>query len=240
MVREGGEANVVVQVEALGVPVAFRGIGGPVYGEGFRNLAHVGVQDTVQALGPYGGELAVGVLDHGVHIAFEHGVQLSLHGKVIAVLQAGVRFLVHQAVGLGHVQDIAKVRAGGEVELAIQAYELLGAVCIGLAYHEHFREIRIQGRILDALGLDGLRLQERQGAEAPAGAAAVLVLDGGDGILLDNSELVICRFYRGGRTLGAGADDGQGGEGGGNNVLFHVQINLITYKIKDYILILQP
>ena len=51
---------------------------------------------------------------------------------------------------------------------------------------------------------------------------------------------VVNRFYGGGRPLGAGAQDGQGGEGCGNNVLFHAQINLITYKIKDYILILQP
>ena len=133
--------------------------------------------------------------------------------------------MVHQTVCFSHFQDIAGVRANSKVELAVQAHELACTLGIGAAHNKHFREVRIQGRVLDALGLDGLRLQEGEGAEAPAGAAAVLVLDGGDGVFLDNGKLVVCRFYGGGRPLGAGAQDGQGGEGCGNNVLFHVQIN---------------
>ncbi len=193
----GSEAYIVICIEFEGVDVAFRGVGDTVHGEPFRNFAHVGVQDAVKALGPDGGELAVGVLHHCVYIALEDGVELSLDGEVVAVLEAGVGLLVHQAVVACNLEHVAEVTAGGEVHLAVEADIFDGAVVIGLPYHVHFREVREQGGVLDILVLYGFRLQEGQGGEAPAGAAPVLVLDRSNGVFLNCGKFIVLRAHGG-------------------------------------------
>ena len=74
MVGVRSEADVFVHIQAqiLGVQDFI-----------FRNFAHVGVQDAIHALGPNGGKLAVGVLDDGFYVAFEHCVKLALNGEVV-------------------------------------------------------------------------------------------------------------------------------------------------------------
>ena len=213
MVGEGGEAHVVVRVDAQGVTVAFGGVGDTVHHEVFGNFAHVGIQDAVNTLGPHGGELAVGVLYDSVYIALEHGVEFCLDGQVVAILQSGIGTLGNHAVGTDHIQHVAEVGASPVLELTVQADELEGAVVVGLADNEHFRQVRILGLVLQALVLDHFRFEEREGGEAPAGAAAVLVLDGGDGIFLDHGELVVFRFHRSGVLCACADASGEGGEG---------------------------
>jgi hypothetical protein len=129
--------------------------------------------------------------DSGAH-ALLTTFSLPIHdksGKVIAVLETGVGFLVNEAVALGGFDGVTEVRAHGKVHVTVHADKLDGAVQVRLADNVHLREIRVLGGVLEALGLDDFRLQEGQGAEAPTGSAAALVLDGCDGVLPDHGEL---------------------------------------------------
>ena len=221
---EGGEADEVVHVHAQGVAVGGRGVCDAVDGEDNRNFAEVGVQDAVKALLPRGGEGAVGILHHGVDIALQDGVELALHREVGAVVHAAELALRHDAVGADDVEDIAEVTAGAEAHLAVEAHVLVGAVVVGVADDEHPGEVRVLRGILDALGLDDFGLIEGQAGEAPAGAGAVLVLDGGDGVLLDGGELILGAFRLRGLRLARQrhrSEDGQE-RGEKDGMCFHI------------------
>ena len=98
---------------------------------------------------------------------------------------------------------------------------------VGVTDNEHFGKIRVLG-LGELSGLDGLGLQEGKGGEAPAGAAAVLVLDGGDGIFLHRGELEIFRLEFGGR-LGLGQGGAKACERGSEDDLngFHICLHCI-------------
>ena len=63
---------------------------------------------------------------------------------------------------------------------------LVGTIHIGLADEEGLAEVEVVLHL--GVLLDDFTLQESQGGVGPAGAAAVLVLDAGDGMLNDGGE----------------------------------------------------
>ena len=224
MVREGGDVHVVVRVDAQGVAIALRGVGDTVLHEGFGNLAQVGVQDPVEALGPHGSELAVRVLHHGLHIALEDGIQLALSRELGAVVHAGVVLLRHDAVVADNLEHVTEAGALGHVQETVQADILEGPVMIGMTDDEHLGQVRI-GIGLEVLGLDDFGFEEGDGGEAPAGAAVGLVLHRGDRKLLDGGELVVTGpDGRGGSLALRGGGQRDEGRCQENESFFHIGV----------------
>ena len=94
---------------------------------------------------------------------------------------------------------------------------------VGVADDVHFGQVRVGFR-LEVLRLDDFGLEEGEGGEAPAGAAARLVLHRSDRDFLDGGELIVgCFDRRGGLTGLAGCDDGnQGRRGEKEESFFHI------------------
>ena len=128
MMGIGSEADIIFKIDSKGVSLDDLV---------FRDLSHIGIQDSFDTLGPYLGEFLVGVLNNGVYVSFENGIKLCLDGFVVAVLEAGIIPLIDKTVGFGNLQDISEIRSGGEVELAVHTDILYGAVIICFPYHEH-------------------------------------------------------------------------------------------------------
>ena len=86
--------------------------------------------------------------------------------------------------GLLHaVDDVVEASSGREGAVAVVAHVVHGAVFHCLVHYEHLREV-----VLSLVHAEQLGLDEAQCGEAPAGAGTVLVLDGGDGVLLDGGK----------------------------------------------------
>ena len=214
MVGERRQRDIVAGNDAHLVAVSGRGIGLAVHLERFRGLAQEGVDRRIETLLPIRGKHLVGVLHHGVDIGARRSVQLAVHGQF---LQAGHRLLRHQAVVLGDMEHVTELGTGAEADVAVGPDELVRTVLVGVAHDEHLGEVRIRGRVLDVLDADDFRLEETQPREAPAGAGAVLVLDGGDRVLRHHGELVL------GGLGGQGVCTGEKRrDTGGENHLSHI------------------
>ena len=222
MVREGGNVHIVVRVDTQGITVAFRRVGDTVLHEGLGNLAQISVEDAVETLGPYGGELAVRILHDGLHIALEDGVEFALGGEFGTVVHAGVVLLRHDTVVADDLQHVTEAGTLRHVQETVEADILERPVVIGMTDDEHFGQVRIGFR-LEVLRLDDFGLEEGDGGEAPAGAAVGLVLHRGDRNLLDGGELVVrCLDGRGGRAGLGGGGQCEEGRCEENESFFHI------------------
>ena len=190
MVGERSQLHVIVGIDLHRVAVGSRGVGLAVHHEGLGGLAQVLVHDGVEAALPGGRELAAGLGDR-LHVGEEHGVHLGLLRQRGAVIHARHLRVRDDAVVLHHVHHVAAAGAGAEAELAVQADELLRALLVGVGDHVELGEIRILRLVLDVAEADGLGLEEADGGEGPAGAAASLVLDGRDRSGLDRREGIV-------------------------------------------------
>ena len=97
-------------------------------------------------------------------------------GLLGAVVEAGIGLLRHDAVAADAVDHVMRSSALGEIDLTVHADIFDRLLTQAVAHHPHLGEVH---RL--AAGLQDLALEERMGRETPAGAAAVLVLHGGDG-----------------------------------------------------------
>ena len=111
--------------------------------------------------------LPLSAVEHAVEVGFEHDRQLVEIGFLGSVVQARIDLEGDDAVGLDALRHVVRSASLGEVQLSVQADVLLGLVHERVADDPHFREVH-----LGASGLEDFALEERQGREAPAGAAA--------------------------------------------------------------------
>jgi hypothetical protein len=118
-------------------------------------------------------------------------------------------------VVLDDIHDVTAAGTHAEVQLAVQADILLGTLLIGSADDVEFGKVGILGFVLDTAQADGLGLEEADAREGPAGAAARLVLDGGDGVGLGRREGILRQ--RRTRTLLGKGGDAQAQKGGCQN-----------------------
>ena len=192
------EGDVVLRVDLHGVAIALCGVGFAVHLELIGDFAKIGIQDAVETLLPGSGEtVAVGNLGNCAHICLEHCIHLRLFGQFGAVVHSGVCALGNYAVVAYDGEHVVCRAAGREVEVAVQTHVFVGPVGVGLIYAEHLREVGILEGVFDVAQTYGLGLEETYCGEGPAGAAAILVLDGSDGVLLDNGEFVFGELYLG-------------------------------------------
>ncbi len=136
-VRPGGEVHVVVEVDVQRLEVALRGVFLALVGEFLGDGTQVSGQDALEARIPGGGELAVGVLQDAVHVAFEAGDQFAVHVAVGAVVETRHDFVGHDAVVTEDIHQVAEGAALGEVQGTIHADVLLGFVSVGVGDDEH-------------------------------------------------------------------------------------------------------
>ena len=131
-------------------------------------------------------------LDHRVGVGLDHGVDLVEIGLVVAVVQSRIDLLGDDAVRLDAVQHIVGLSADGEVQRAVQADVFHGLFEVDVAHDPHLRKVQF-----GTSGAEDFAFEEREGRVTPAGSAAALVLDRGDGQDFDVGETVA---FRGGRV----------------------------------------
>lgn len=78
-----------------------------------------------------------------------------MNRKFCAIVGSLLYFLWNQTVVSNYVKDIASLATCAEVKFAVQSDIFLCAVLIGVAHHEHFREIREKRAVLDIVDSDG-------------------------------------------------------------------------------------
>ena len=217
MVRERREVHVVFHVDRQRCGERFGRVLLTLVGERFGHRAEVLVEEGVEAAFPgrREGLAALRGLEHAVEVGFEHDRQLVEIGFLGSVVQARIDLEGDDAVGLDALRHVVRSASLGEVQLSVQADVLLGLVHERVADDPHFREVH-----LGASGLEDFALKERQGREAPAGAAAALVLDG-----RGRDELHVGEFVtRRGVVLIGGLRRGRAGEADcecGKQQVFH-------------------
>ena len=90
-----------------------------------------------------------------------------------------------------------------ELAVAVIAYHLDCALHIGLVGYEGFAE-----GVALACSFQDLSLKEGEGRVVPARTRTVLVLDGGDGVLLDDGEYRLVSVFGGFLLLGSRCTEG--------------------------------
>ena len=176
MMGEAGQGHIVGRVDLEGVAIAGGSVLLAVHNELRRLLAQILVQNCLNGPLPCGAESPVGVLHDCVHHGFEDSVHLSGDRQLGAVVQAGHFHVGNDTVVADDIQDVVTLGTDGIVELAVQADVLDRPLVVGVADHEELGEIGIFEGVGDLVDTDGLGLDESYSGEAPAGAAAVLVL----------------------------------------------------------------
>ena len=208
MVREGGERDVIVRVQAKALHVALRRVGLPVFLELLGQFADITVIDAVKAIDPAGRELAEIPLGDGAHVSAGHGVELVVVEERVAIetTRGGHGFLRHHTVVFHTVHHVIETAALRERDVAMEAHGSLCAVNHGVIDHKGLAQV-----VRAFTQAEQLTLEESQGGEGPARTALVLVLDRSDRIFFDYRELhgVVFRrcflFLRsGGRSKEAG------------------------------------
>ncbi len=141
-------------------------------------------------------------------------------GLVGAVVEPRVDLERHDAVFLDGLGDVVRRTALGEVQFAVHPDVFFGLFHEGVADDPHLREVD-----RSAACAQDFTLQKRKGREAPACAAAVLVLDGCHLQHLGVGEAVALGLGLFGCRLGDGAAQSADGQQGKQKV-FHLSLGL--------------
>ena len=175
MVGEGGEVYVVIHVDGQRFGEALGGVLPAFIGEGFGTGSEIGVEDGVESAFPGGrkGSVSLRGVDYGVEVGFQHGGQFVEIGLVGSVVETGIYLERHDSVLFDPFGDVVRGASLGEIEFAVQADVLHGLVHERMADDPHFGEVHF-----GASGSEDLAFEHRHRGVAPAGSAAVLVLDG--------------------------------------------------------------
>ena len=190
MVCVAGQANVIVGVELeVILDEALWCVAHAFVLELFGALAEVAVEHALQGAFPsLGIDLLCSALRDALQVGRHGREELAEVEERVAVFGDGIRHepFGDEAIVLHAVDGVLERAALAEAGVAMGADVLVGAVNVGLADEERLAEVEVvlQGWIL----LDGFTLQESQRRVSPAGAAAVLVLDTGDGLFDDGGE----------------------------------------------------
>ena len=83
-----------------------------------------------------------------------------MNRKLGAVLCSRLNALRDKTVVAYDVENVTYLAAGSECKIAVESDIFLSPVLIGMAYHEHLREVRISRRVLDSVDPDGFGLEE--------------------------------------------------------------------------------
>ena len=185
MVGERSERNVIVHIQAQLLSKTLRRVLLAVVNERFGQLPEIGIENTVEPVGPYGGKFSVRIGHYALHISFEDSLHLAVLVVVGTVLQARIDFVGHNAVFAYHVEYVVRRTALRKFGLAVHAGVLLGLVEIGMARYPHLRKV-----VIAFAGTEQFALQKSDAGKTPAGTAAVLVLDGGSGDILHCRKLI--------------------------------------------------
>ena len=208
MVRERGERDVIVRVQAKALHVALRRVALAVFLELLGKFADITVIDAIKAVDPAGRELAEISLGDGAHVSACHGVELVVVEKRVAIeaTRGSHGLLRNHTVVFHTVHHVVKAAALRERDVAMEAHGSLCAINHGVIDDKGFAQV-----VRAFTHAEQLALEESQRGEGPARAALVLVLDRSDRVFFDNRELhgVVfrCRFLflrSGGRSEEAG------------------------------------
>ena len=177
----GGEAHIVVGVQAHILREALRGIGLALVGELGGCLAEVVVDHALHALLPHGIDAFGVALGDGAHVSLHGGKEAGEVVQAVAVGQHGVGHgaLGHQTLVLQAIDGVVERAALREAGVAVGADVAVGAVHVGVAHEEALAQVDV---LHLGMLLQDLTFQEGVGAVGPAGAAVVLVLDAGHGV----------------------------------------------------------
>ena len=85
-----------------------------------------------------------------------------MNRKLGAVLCSRLNALRNKAVVAHDMEHVSDFAAGSEGEIPVEPDIFLSPVLIGMAYHEHLREVRISRRVLDSVDPDGFGLEESE------------------------------------------------------------------------------
>ena len=185
MVGERSERNVIVHIQAQLLSKTLRRVLLAVVNERFGQLPEIGIENTVEPVGPYGGKFSVRIGHYALHISFEDSLHLAVLVVVGTVLQARIDFVGHNAVFAYHVEYVMRRTALRKFGLAVHAGVLLGLVEIGMARYPHLRKV-----VIAFAGTEQFALQKSDAGKTPASTAAVLVFDGSSGDILHRRKLI--------------------------------------------------
>ena len=185
MMSIAGNAYIVVPVETQRGGKGLGSIALALIGELFGALAQIGIKDALQTNLPLGGNLLGFVLGHSVHIGLQQREELVEIVQRVAIERAGEghSLLRADAIVLKRVVNVVGRTTLCKLAVAMQTNHLNGTVHIGLVSHKRFAEV-----IGLACLLQDFCLKVRQGGVVPARAGAVLVLDAGNGVFLNDGE----------------------------------------------------
>ena len=191
VVRIAGERDVVVGVEAQVRHEALRRVGLAFVGEGGGQFAEVVGVDIAQVLAPCGVDGLVRRLGDGAYVGTGDGVELVEVVERVAIERALHRALGHEAIVLHAVDDVVERAALREAYVAVGADGAVGAVHVGVIDQERLFQVKLALAHAEQFALD-----EGQRGVGPAGTAAVLVLDAGDGVGFYHGEDGLSRLVR--------------------------------------------
>ena len=185
VVGVAGDAHIVIPIQAEAGSKGLRGVFHAFIRECLRRSADIRIDDALQALLPLVGDRLALALGHSIYVGFHDFEELVEVGQRVANQRAGLSHsrLGYDTVVLDDEQHVAGTAALRELAVAVHTHLEFGALYIVLVGDEHLGQV-----IGLACGLENLRLEEAQRAVGPACAAAVLVLDTGDGQLLHDGE----------------------------------------------------
>ena len=215
MVGVGGEGYIVVGVETEIVSgILLRRVSLAAGNYRLRQFAEIVLIDIGEVALPGGRDFLQVALGDGTDIGGSHGIELVEVEERVAIERTGEGHgvLRHDAVVLEAIDGIVERTALREAGVAVGANGLVGAVHIGVVYEEGLAEV-----VLALAHAQEFGFEETEGGIGPAGAGAVLVFNGGDGVLLDDGELygvflhlfffLLCHYGCGGHEERQGHED---------------------------------
>ena len=135
--------HIVVHVQAQAGCPSLRGIGLALIDESLGHLAHVTVEDALQAVHPSGSELAAAVLVDSANIAFQQSGHLTGVKLLVTVGHAGVHLVGYHTVFAPYVGHVLGSATFSEVDRAIHADVLDGLVIVAVVNYKTLTQVNL-------------------------------------------------------------------------------------------------
>ena len=138
---ERSDRDVVVHVQWQRSGIALWGVGLALPGESLGELAHVSVENALEAVHPRWGEFFELALVHHVYHALEHSGELGSVEFLVAIGHASVHVIGHHTVVLPHIGNIESSAALGEVAGSVHAHVLDSLVEIAVVNNKSLAQV---------------------------------------------------------------------------------------------------
>ena len=192
MVCKRGQVHVIVHVQPdylLGKSL-WR-IFFPLVFKLFRLRTEISIQNSIKSPFPSRTQPFVIVLHHGLHVSFQHGINLPEHVIRLPVVQPLKHLKRHNPVFFCHIGNIRRSSPYRKIQHPVQADIFFSLVRISMLHEIHRCQIH---RILPRS--HHLRLQERGRCPRPASPRTILILHGSGGQSFNIREFISFRLYR--------------------------------------------